>query len=109
MTYQTVNSNCVRYVGGNSFPTSDGNADYEEYKRWRALGNVPLAADPPAPPTQDEIDAVAAKAYAKLNALKTMTPAAVQAWVAANVNNLAQAQDAITTLAVAVSILARRI
>lgn len=54
-------------------------------------------------------DVAAANAYVKLNALKTMTPAQVQAWVTANVTNLAQAQDAIATLAVAVSILARRL
>lgn len=54
-------------------------------------------------------DISAAKNYAKLNALKNMTPAQVQAWVAANVTNLSQAQDAIATLAIAVSILARRL
>jgi hypothetical protein len=64
-----------------------------------------------APPaqSQDEIDAEAARSYAKLKALVAMTPAQVQAWVAANVTNLAQAQDAIATLAVAVSVLARRL
>lgn len=50
-----------------------------------------------------------ANAYGKLTALKTMTPAQVQAWVAANVTNLAQAQDAIATLAIGVSVLARRV
>jgi hypothetical protein len=54
-------------------------------------------------------DSAAANAYAKLVALKTMTPAQVQAWVAANVTNLVQAQDAIATLAIAVSILSRRL
>lgn len=54
-------------------------------------------------------DVIAAKAYSKLTALRNMTPAQVQAWVAANVTNLAQAQDAIATLAIAVSILARRL
>lgn len=54
-------------------------------------------------------DVAAAKAYAKLTALKAMTPAQVQTWVAANVTNLAQTQDAIATLAVAVSLLARRL
>jgi hypothetical protein len=67
------------------------------------------AEDPPPPPTQDELDATAAKAYAKLVALRAMTPAQVQTWVTANVTNLAQAQDAIMTLAIAVSILARRL
>ncbi len=68
-----------------------------------------VAFTAPKPPTQDQLDAAAAKAYAKLAALMTMTPAQVQAWVAANVTNLAQAQDAIATLAIAVSVLARRL
>lgn len=58
---------------------------------------------------KDLADIAAAKSYAKLTALKRMTPAQVQAWVAANVTNLAQAQDAIATLAIAVGILARRL
>lgn len=108
MSYKTFNANCIiRLTDGQSFPSKDGNADYEEFKRWRALGNTPEPADPPPPPTQDQLDAAAAKAYAKLTALKSMTPAQVQAWVAANVTNLAQAQDAIATLAIAVSLLAR--
>lgn len=71
-------------------------------------GEVILDPDPPLV-TQDDLDNEAARAYAKLTALKRMTPAQVQAWVQANVTNLAQAQDAIATLAIAVSILARRI
>ena len=63
---------------------------------------------PPAP-TPDEVDRAAARAYAKLAALKTMTPAQVQTWVSANVTNLAQAQDAIATLAIAVGILSRQL
>lgn len=63
---------------------------------------------PPAP-TPDEADRAAARAYAKLAALKTMTPAQVQTWVSANVTNLAQAQDAIATLAIAVGILSRQL
>jgi hypothetical protein len=61
---------------------------------------------PPAP-SQEQIDATAARNYGKLAALSAMTPAQVQAWVVANVTNFAQAQDAIATLAVAVGILAR--
>lgn len=60
-------------------------------------------------PTQDQVDTAEARAYPKLAALAAMTPAQVQAWVAANVTNLAQAQDAIATLAIAVSVLARRL
>jgi hypothetical protein len=77
------------------------------------IGALPTQADVDAilnpPPTQDQLDAEAAKQYAKLTALKRMTPAQIQTWVDANVTNLAQAQDAIKTLAIAVSILARRL
>lgn len=59
--------------------------------------------------TPDEQDAEAARSYAKLRTLAGMTPAQVQTWVAANVTTLAQAQDAIATLAVAVSVLARKL
>lgn len=90
------------------------------YWNEQKLGPMPavsaiLAADATATATQNAAalkeaqDIAAAKAYAKLNALKNMSPAQVQAWVAANVTNLAQAQDAIATLAIAVSILARRL
>ena len=76
--------------------------------------------EPELPPTQAEIDAAAAqakarsdataaKADAKLAALGAMTPAQVRAWVAANVTNLAEAKDVLGTLAVAISILSRRL
>ena len=76
--------------------------------------------EPELPPTQEQIDAaaaqakaianaIAAKADAKLSALGAMTPAQVRAWVAANVTNLAEAKDVLGTLAVAVSILSRRL
>ena len=72
-------------------------------------GTLIAAEDAPPPPSQNELDAAAARQYAKLVALKSMTPAQIQAWVSANVTNLAQAQDAIATLAIAVGILARSI
>jgi hypothetical protein len=59
--------------------------------------------------TQLRADTQAAKADAKLVALAAMTPAQVRAWVAANVTNLADAKDALATLAVCVSILARKL
>jgi len=78
-----------------------------------AAGNTPEPIDPPTAEElqaiQDEVDAAEARAYTKLKALKAMTPSQVQAWVTANVKTLAQAQDAITTLAIGMSILARRI
>ena len=93
-------------VADGAFINPQTNADY---LAWLTAGNTPDPQDPPPPPTQDELDAIAAKTYAKLTALKGMTPAQVQTWVTANVTNLAQAQDAIMTLAIAVSILARRL
>ena len=78
------------------------------------------AVEPELPPTQAQIDAAAArakatadataaKADAKLTALADMSPAQVRAWVGANVANLADAKDVLATLAVAVSILSRRL
>lgn len=79
----------------------------------------------PAMPTQTEIDTwttaynvaitaayadeLAARNYAKLTALKTMTPTQIQSWIATNVVDLATAKDAILTLAIGVGILARKI
>lgn len=59
--------------------------------------------------SQEQTDREDAAKYAKLSALSAMTPAQVQAWVETNVTTLAQAKDAIKTLAVAVSILARQL
>jgi hypothetical protein len=64
---------------------------------------------PPRPDTPDEADAKVARSNGKLAALAKLTPAQVQTWVNANVNTLADAKDVITTLAVAVSVLARRL
>jgi hypothetical protein len=73
------------------------------------LALTPVPPTPTAEQLKEIADVAAAKTYAKLTALRGMSPAQVQTWVAANVTNLAQAQDAIATLAMAVSILARRL
>ena len=65
--------------------------------------------DAQAKSAKDKADAIAAKADAKLQALSAMTPTQVRAWVAANVSTLADAKDALATLAVCVSILARKL
>jgi hypothetical protein len=52
---------------------------------------------------------VYAKDYPKLKALYQRTPAQVGTWVDNNVTSLAEAKDAIKTLAIAVCILAKNI
>ena len=64
---------------------------------------------PPATPSQDELDNATAHQYAKLITLSQMTPSQIQTWVTANVTNLTQAVDALTTVAIAVSVLFRKI
>ena len=48
-----------------------------------------------------------ARAYAKLQTLAGMSPTQIATWVNTNVTTLADAKDAIKTLAIAVGILAR--
>ena len=74
------------------------------------LDFVTVYTPPDIPPNlQNDTDRDAVRAYAKLKALRDMTPAEVEAWVNANVNTLAQAKDAIATLAVGVGYLIRSI
>lgn len=99
----------LRIADGARIPRDPSNLDYVAFLTWQAQGNTPQAADPPPPPTQDMLDVQAANTYAKLVALRNMTPAQVMTYIDANVNNLAEARDALKTLAIAVSILARRL
>lgn len=109
MTYKLTNYGVLRVPDGANIPPDSKNRDWVEYQKWISDGNTPLPKDPDPLPTQDEIDATTAKQYGKLAALKGMTPAQVQAWVDANISTLADVKDALKTLAIAASILARRI
>jgi hypothetical protein len=110
MNYKLAKFNYIhRLDDGAYIPAVDGNNDYSAYLAWVAAGNTPLPVDPDPPPTQDELDIIAAKNYAKLTALKNMTPDQIVTWVQANVTTLATAKDAIQTLAIGLSILARRL
>lgn len=72
-------------------------------KPWRAATGADMT------PVVIDADKEAVKAYAKLVALKNMTPAQVSSWVDANVTNLSQAQDAIKTLAIGMGYIIRQI
>lgn len=54
-------------------------------------------------------DAATAKADAKLSAMADMSPAQVRDWVTDNVKTLADAKDVLATLAVAVSMITKRL
>jgi hypothetical protein len=92
-------------------------ADSTEYLEWLSKGNTPEPEDPPTPEelaietaeAKFKQDTTEAKAYQKLKALSNMSPSQVSTWVEANVTNLNQAQDAIKTLAIGMSVLIRRI
>ena len=70
---------------------------------WRAATGADMT------PVVIDADKEAVKSYAKLVALKNMTPAQVSSWVDANVTNLSQAQDAIKTLAIGMGHIIRQI
>jgi hypothetical protein len=64
---------------------------------------------PPAP-TPDELDRAVARAYAKLTALKGMTPAQVQTWCEGNFPSLTLAEQRnIAAIGIAVGLLAREL
>lgn len=103
----------LRIADGAAIPIYAGNRDYDECMAWVGAGNVIAPADPPAAllPAEQKLkdDTAAALAYQKLISLSNMSPAQIQTWIAANVTNLAQAQDAICTLAIGLSVLIRRV
>lgn len=107
--YQLSGQMVLRVADGAYIPQDPKNTDYQVFLAWRDQGNVPDPDPGPPPPSADMLDAAAARQYAKLAALRGMTPAQVQTWVDNNVVDLASAKDAIKTLAVAVCILARRL
>lgn len=70
---------------------------------------LPTKAEVDASDLKEYTDTLSATTYAKLAALRTMSPDQVKTWVTSNVTNVTQIQDAVTTLAIAVSILSRRL
>lgn len=107
---------CI-YAQDPGFPATDQHPDAVRYEingyfvdaieGEPTLGEVMLLVNPP--PTRDELDAAEAKQYANLVALRGMSPAQVVSWVQNNITDFQDAKGALTTLAIAVSILARRL
>jgi hypothetical protein len=102
---------------GRSFEPFD-QAAWAEYQAWLAGGGVPdpLPPVPPLPPAEqaarDELAARQAMRTALRNDgtiqfLRTHTPAECEAWVQANVTDLATAKNVLGKLAMVVAYLAR--
>jgi hypothetical protein len=99
-----------------------GSLAWSNYLAWLAAGNAPLPAivPDPAPPSQAEVDAEAelqtrTDIRASLLtdpavvALMTWTPAQANAWIDANVVDLASARTALKLLARVLALIAREL
>lgn len=60
-------------------------------------------------PTKAALDRLSAIQYTKLKSLRDMSPNQVEVWIDANIVDLNSAKDALKTLAIAISVLAKRI
>ncbi len=100
----------VQTFTNNDSGRANANAVSDPKHVWFDLYRIVVftGSDIPAAPPVDS-DLVSVQAYAKLKALRNMTPSQVSAWVDSNVTNLAQAQDAIKTLAIGVGYLIRQV
>jgi hypothetical protein len=102
---------------GRSFERIDHEA-WAEYQAWLAGGGVPdpVPPEPPLPPAEQAArDELAARdgmradlrADSTIQFLRTHTPAECEAWVQANVIDLASAKQVLGKLAMIVAYLAR--
>lgn len=110
MTYKLrIAGGVILTATGAIIPEDAKNRQWQQYLEWMALGNTAEDADPLPATTQGELNMIAARNYAKLTALVGMTPSDISAWVDANINTFSDAKDALKTLAIAISVLGRRI
>ena len=57
MTYKLLKDGVCRIADGATIPSNEGNADWAEYQKWLALGNVPeQKALDPVPVDRSDID-----------------------------------------------------
>jgi len=93
-------------------PDDPRNRDWQDYLLWVSMGNVPDPVDPVHATTEaaalaNRTDRDAVKAVALIALLSSKTPAQVDAYVVANLTDLASAKIIIRSLAQVVGVLAR--
>lgn len=99
----------VRHEDGRTIVGSVENRDWREFLKWQADGGVPDQIDPDPPPTQEQLDVIAAKSDADVIALAGMTPAQAAAFVQASVVDLPSAKLFMKRVAVVLSVLSKRL
>jgi hypothetical protein len=104
--YQLRESGVLRRADEAHIPDDPANPAWQEYLAWLAAGNTPDPADPaPVEDTERRARRAQMRANAVIQALATSTPAQVDAYVDAQVTDLASARRVIKALAIAVSVL----
>lgn len=100
----------LRLADGATIPDDERNIDRQKYQLWIGEGNAPEPADPEPPPTQDELDAEAAKRDTAIAALAGLTNAQVRTYINNSFPSLTAAErDKLGALAVIVKNMVRRI
>lgn len=112
-----------RASDGASIPTDEGNADYQEFLRWRDgwvetqpdgseiehAGHMPLPPDPPAAPSADQVNEAQALQYNRLKLLARSTQVELEAYIDQIFPGMSAAQrEFVKTLAKGVQIYLRR-
>ena len=107
--YKLTESGCLRTADRLHIPASADNRDWKEFQAWLTLGNTADAKDPLPPLTAEQVDAIAVRADAEVQALAAMTPTQARAFVAANINTLVDAKALLGRMVVVLSVLAKRL
>lgn len=111
--YQMLpDGNVRRMSDGACIPTNLLNRDYLEFLTWKSIGNVPDPVDPiyaayDAQSASDATSRAAVKADATVAMLASKTPAQIDAYVVANVTDLASAKLLLRALAQVCGVLAK--
>ena len=88
----------IRVADGAFIPENPLLNEWRDYVTWENAGNVPDEPDPLPAPTPEQIEHDQLKNMVKVQELLNLVPANVNAWAAANITNVAQARDVITTI-----------